>query len=69
MLYHDTDGRLLLAREHAELLASEMRRAGRPTPGQARHSSWARLAAGLLGRVGRMRQRRRKSHDSPAYDA
>ena len=67
MLYHDTDSRLLLAREHAELLASEMRRAGRPTPGQARHASWTRLAAELLGRGGR--RRRRKSHGSPAYDA
>jgi hypothetical protein len=69
MIYHDTDGRLLLARERAELLASEMRSVRRPTPGQARHSSWARLAAELLGRGRRMRQRRRKSHGSPAYDA
>jgi hypothetical protein len=57
MLYHDTDGRLLLTRERAELLASEMRRARWPTPGQARHSSWARLAAELLGRGGRRRRR------------
>ena len=68
MLYHDTDGRLLLARERAELLASEMRSARRVTPQQVGHPSWARLAAELLG-GGRMRQRRRKSHGSPAYDA
>jgi hypothetical protein len=67
MLYHDTDGRSLLARERADLLASEMRRARRPTPEQAGHPSWARPVAKLLGRVERMR--RRKSHGSPAYDA
>jgi hypothetical protein len=69
MLYHDTDGRLLLARERAELLASEMRSVRRLTPQQAERPSWTRLAAELLGRGGRMRQRRRKSDGSPAYDA
>ena len=66
MLYHDTDGRLLLARERADLLASERRR-GRLTPRQARHTSGTRLAAELLGRWERIR--RRKSHGSPAYHA
>jgi hypothetical protein len=67
MLYHDTDGRTLLARERAELLASEMRHVRSLTPEQAGHPSWTRLAAELLGRVERMRQG--KSHGSPAYDA
>ncbi|HSD23077.1 MAG TPA: hypothetical protein VLB79_01990 [Solirubrobacterales bacterium] len=67
MLYHDSDGRSLLARERAELLASEMRRVRSVTPEQAGHPSWTRVAAELLGRVERMR--RRKSHGSAAYDA
>lgn len=67
MFYHDTDGRTLLARERAELLASEMRRVRPLTPQQAGHPSWTRLAAELLERGERMR--RRKSHGSPAYDA
>jgi hypothetical protein len=67
MFYHDTDGRLLLARERAELLASEMRRVRRLTPQQAGYPRWTRVPAELLGRVERMR--RRKSHSAPAYDA
>lgn len=67
MLYHDTDGRTLLARERAELLASEMRRVRRLTPQKAGHPSLTRLAAELLRPVDRMR--RRKSHGFPAYDA
>jgi hypothetical protein len=67
MIYHDSDGRLLMARERAELLASEMRRVRRLTPQQAGHPSWTRLAAELAERVERMR--RHKSHGSPAYDA
>ena len=69
MLYHDTNGRLLLARERAELLASEMRSVSKLEPRQVGNSSWAKFAAELLGRGGRMRQRRRKSHRFPAYDA
>jgi hypothetical protein len=67
MIYHDSNGRLLMARERAELLASEMRRVRSLTPEQAGNPSWTRLAAELLGRVEPMR--RRKSHGSPAYDA
>lgn len=57
MLYHDTEGRSLLAREHAELLASEMRRVRRLSPGRAGEGSSTRLAAQLLGRTQRMRRR------------
>jgi hypothetical protein len=67
MLYDDTDGRTLLARERAELPSSEMRRVRSLTPEQAGHPSWTRLTAGRLGRAERMR--RRKSNGSPAYDA
>ena len=52
MLYHDSNGRMLLARERAELLASEMRRVRRLTPEQAGRPRWTRLAAQLLGRGG-----------------
>ena len=67
MLHNDPDGRLLLARERAELLASEMRRVRRLTPREAAHPRWTRPAVELLGRLGRIR--RRESHGSPAYDA
>jgi hypothetical protein len=67
MLYHDNEARSLLAREHAELLASEMRRVRMLMPDQDGYPTWTRLAAALLGRTERLR--RRKRHSAPAYDA
>jgi hypothetical protein len=67
MIYHDAEGRSLLAREHAELLASEMRRVRRLGPEDAGDPSWTRLAAQLLGRVERPLRRRR--HHASAYNA
>jgi hypothetical protein len=67
MVYHDTDGRRLLARERAGLLASEMRRVRRLTAQQAGFPGLVRLAAELRRPVKRMR--RRRNHASPAYEA
>ncbi len=66
MLY-DIDLRRQLAREHAEQLTHEMRRARGLTPDQAGYPAWARLAAELLGRAERLR--RGKGYHAPAYDA
>jgi hypothetical protein len=68
MTYYDTEARSLLARERAELLASEMRRVRRLTPEQAGYPSWTAPAAALLNRAGR-RMRHLKGHKVPAYDA
>jgi len=67
MLYQHNDGRTLLARERAELLASEMRRVRRLTPQQAGLPGVVRLAAELFRPVKCMR--RRRSDASPAYEA
>jgi hypothetical protein len=46
MFHHDTESRLLLARERADLLASEMRAgAGTATLGEARRRAGAALLA------------------------
>jgi hypothetical protein len=66
MIYYDPDGRLQLAHEHAEQLAAEMRRSRRLTADEAGYPRWARLAAELLVRVGRLRHGR--SQRVPAYD-
>jgi len=66
MLY-DIDLRRQLAREHAEHLAHEMRRARGLTPAEAGFPSWGRLAADLLGRADRLR--RGKGYNAPAYEA
>jgi hypothetical protein len=65
MLY-DIDLRRQLAREHAEQLAHEMRRARGLTPDQAGYPSLARLARELLGRADR--RRRGKELPSPSYE-
>ena len=67
MLYYDNDPQRQLAREHAEQLADEMRRARRLTPAEAGYPGWARLAAELLGRAERLC--RGKGYHAPAYDA
>lgn len=66
MLYYNNDPQRQLAREHSQQLADEMRRTRRLTPGEAGYPGWARLAAELLGRAGRLR--RSKGYGSPAYD-
>ncbi len=67
MLYHDNDPRRQLAREHAEQLAHEMRRARGLTPAEAGYPGWGRMAADLLARAERLR--RGKGYHAPAYDA
>lgn len=67
MVYYDTDNRLQLAREHADRLATEMRRSRRLTPDEAGYPSWARLGPVLAGRVERLRLRR--GHHAPVFEA
>jgi hypothetical protein len=66
MLY-DIDLRRQLARERAEHLAHEMRRARGLTPDQAGYPGLARLAKDLLGRADRLR--RGKELPNPSYEA
>ncbi len=71
MLYYDTDPSRQLAREHAEQMAHEMRRARRLTPDEVGYPGgypgWARLGAALVGRAERLR--RGKGYHAPAYDS
>ena len=67
MVYYDTDSRLQFAREHAERLATEMRRSRRLTPDEVGVSSLTRLGSAFAGRVNRLRGLR--GHHVPAYDA
>ncbi len=66
MLY-DIDLRRQLAREHAEQLTHEMRRARGLTAADAGYPRWGRLAADLLARAERLR--RGRGHHAPAFDA
>jgi hypothetical protein len=68
IMIYDNEARSLCARERADLLASEMRRARRLTPEEAGYPSWTRLAAELLRRAER-RLGRRNDYHAPAYDA
>lgn len=67
MLDYDTNSRLQAAREHADLLAAEMRRSRRLKPDEVGYPGWARLGSALVGRVERLR--RRRGHGVPACDA
>lgn len=64
--YHDPEMRLQFAREHADGLADEMRRARGLTPDEVGYPRWGKLAAELFGRVGHLR--RDRSHHVPALD-
>jgi hypothetical protein len=66
MVYYDTDSRLQFAREHAERLATDMRRTRRLTPDEVGYPGWARLGSALAGRVERLR--RRRNHRVPAFE-
>jgi len=66
MLYYDTNSRLQFAREHADRLASEMRRCRRLTPDEAGFPNWARLGPALAACVERLRLHR--GHHAPAYE-
>jgi hypothetical protein len=67
MVYYDTDIRLQLAREHADRLATEMRRSRRLTPDKAGYPRLARLGSALAGQIESLR--RHKGNHTPAYDA
>jgi len=67
MVYYDTNTRLQLAREHADRLATEMRRSRRLTPDVAGYPRLAKLGSALAGHLESLR-RHRGSH-TPAYDA
>jgi hypothetical protein len=67
MVYYDTNVRLQLAREHADRLASEMRRSRRVSPDVAGYPRLARLGSALAGHIESLR-RHRGTH-TPAYDA
>jgi hypothetical protein len=67
MVYYDNHSRRQLAREHADLLANEMRRSRRLTPDEVGYPSWVRLGSALLGSVERVR--RGKGYHAPAYEA
>ena len=65
MVYYDTDSRLQFAREHADWLADEMRRASTPPRDEARLMAGAKLRSGLASSVERLR--RRNHFHVPAY--
>jgi hypothetical protein len=67
MVYYDTEGRLQLAREHAERLAEEMRHSRPLTADNGEQPGWARLGLVLARRVERLL--RRRGHHRPAYGA
>ena len=67
MVYYDTDTRLLLAREHAERLASEMRRSRRVTREDAGYPLLTRLGLALASQIESLRLHRRDH--TPAYHA
>jgi hypothetical protein len=67
MVYYDTDSRLQFAREHAERLATEMRRSRRVTPDEAGYSRRAGLGPAVSRRLERLL--RRRGHHAPAYGA
>jgi hypothetical protein len=62
---HDSESRIQFAREHADWLTDEMRRARGLTPDEVGYPGWARLGSALAGRVERLRRRRHV----PAYQA
>ena len=65
MVYYDTNSRLQFAREHADRLADEMRRACPAPRDEARFLACAKLRSGLASSVERLR--RRKHFHVPAY--
>jgi hypothetical protein len=67
MVYYDTNTRLQLAREHADRLATEMRRSRRLTPDKAGYPRLTRLGSALAGQIESLR--RHKGNHTPAYDA
>jgi hypothetical protein len=67
MVYYDTETRLQLAREHADRLATEMRRSRRLTPDVAGYPRLARLGSALAGQLESLL--RHKGAHRPAYDA
>jgi hypothetical protein len=67
MLNYDNDLRRQLAREHAELLAHEMRGSRRLTPTEAGYRSRASLGE-LLRRVVRLGRVKEAASHVPAYD-
>ena len=67
MVYYDTEGRLQLAREHAERLAEEMRHSRPLRADSGEQPGRARLGLVLAGRIERL-LRGRGDH-RPAYGA
>jgi hypothetical protein len=67
MLDYDNDSRRLLAREHAERLAHEMRRTRRITPDVAGFPGRTRLGE-LLRRVTRLNRAKAPESSIPAYE-
>jgi hypothetical protein len=66
VIYHDTETRSLLAREHVELLASEMRRAKRPASAEPAKGDSSRVVAWLEALAGRLR--RSRHYEAPVYE-
>jgi len=67
MVYYDTEIRLQLAREHADRLATEMRRSRRIKPNVVGHPRLARLGSALAGQIEGLR--RHRGSQKPAYGA
>jgi hypothetical protein len=68
MLDYDNEARLLLAREHAESLAEEMRRSRRLTPDVAGFPARTRLRE-LLRRAAHFGRANEPESSIPVYDA
>lgn len=66
MIYHDAETRSLLAREHVALLASEMRRAKRPTSAEPAADDSRRVVAWVEALAAQLR--RRRHYEAPVYE-
>jgi hypothetical protein len=64
MICHDSEARLLFARERANLLASEMRVVRHAANAEPRRSALRRSTA-LLARL--RKERRERQYEAPAY--
>ena len=67
MVYYDTDTRLLLAREHGDRLATEMRRSRRLPPDVTGYPRLAKLGSALARQLESLR--RHRGVHKPAYEA
>jgi ribosomal protein L13E len=69
VIYLDVHTRSQLARERADLLANEMRRARGFAPAELREAGQTRFATRLLARARQLRRSNSGRREAPAYEA